>query len=399
VDLGSDQAGDLLRSYREASGLSQRELARSAGISIGVVRDLEQGRSKVLRSRSAGALTLALDLDSGAAAQFARVARGLPPDLRGTGSAPGSLRLGVLGPMVAWRAQGSAAGKEAAVALGPPVQRAVLGLLALSPGELVHREAVIDVLWGDDPPASAVNQVQASVSRARRVLDPGRQPRDTGGLLVSSGTGYRLNVTSGQLDLLSFRDLAEQADTARRAGDAALACGQYEKALDLWRGDPLADIDTLRQHPVVTGLARRRSAAILGHAEAACGAGWHDRALPLLWPLTEREPLHERAHAALMIALAGTGRQDAALDVFEALRRRLDEQLGVRPGGEVAAAHLRVLHGDIPQPRPGPAPAAPAGRPAGNGTANITEAIAHCRRALDAWQQALAILDEASPRW
>ena len=366
MDLGGEQAGSLLRRYREASGLSQRELARAAGISIGVVRDLEQGRTRVLRNRSAEALALALGLDSGVAGEFTRVARGLPPDLRATGSAPGSLRLGVLGPMVAWRGSGNVS-TDAALELGPPVQRAVLGLLALRPGELVHRESVIDALWGDDPPASAVNQVQASVSRARRMLDPGRPPRDTRGLLVSSGTGYRLNVTSGQLDLLFFRDLAEQAETAGRAGDAVLACGRYEKALDLWRGDPLADIDALRQHPTVTGLSRRRSAAILGYAEAACSAGWHDRALPLLWPLTEREPLHERAHAALMIALAGTGRQDAALEVFEALRRRLDEQLGVRAGGEVTAAHLRVLHGDIPLPRPGPAPVTLTGLPARNG--------------------------------
>jgi DNA-binding SARP family transcriptional activator/DNA-binding XRE family transcriptional regulator len=365
LDRG-ERAGSLLRSYRQASGLSQRQLAEAARISIGVVRDLEQGRTRMLRNRSAEALALALGLAPGAAGEFARMARGLPPDLRANGNAHVSLRLGVLGPVAAWRAVGRGPGQES-LELGPPVQRAVLGLLALSPGELVHREAVIDALWGDDPPASAVNQVQASVSRVRRMLDPGRPPRDTGGLLVSSGTGYRLSVSSGQLDLLSFRDLAGQAETARRAGDAGLACAQYEKALDLWRGDPLADIDALRQHPVVTGLSLRRSAAILGYAEAACSAGWHDRALPLLWPLAEREPLHERAHAALMIALAGTGRQDAALDVFEALRRRLDEQLGVRPGGEVATAHLRLLHGDIPPHRPGPAPATLTGRPARNG--------------------------------
>ena len=58
------------------------KLAGVAGVSIGVVRDLEQGRTTVLRNRSAGALAVALGLDPGAAGEFARVARGLPPDLQ-----------------------------------------------------------------------------------------------------------------------------------------------------------------------------------------------------------------------------------------------------------------------------------------------------------------------------
>lgn len=161
------------------------------------------------------------------------------------------MRLDVLGPLAARRG-------DTAVELGPPSQRAVLGLLALSPGELVHRESLIDAWWSEDPPPSAVNQVQARVSRLRRILEPGRLPRDAGGLLTSIGTGYRLCVTAGQLDLLSFRDLADHANAARRAGEPVAACGLYESALDLWRGDPLADIDALRQHPAVVALSEQR---------------------------------------------------------------------------------------------------------------------------------------------
>ncbi len=198
------------------------------------------------------------------------------------------------------------------------------------------------------------------MSRLRRILDPGQAGRVGGGLLVSAGTGYRLVVGAGGLDLPEFRDLAGRGDAARRARQAAVACGLYQRALGLWRGDPLADIGALRGHPAVTGLSRRRGEVIVSYAGLACELGWYERALPAARALAGREPLDEAAHAVMMIALAGTGRQAAALEVFENLRRRLDEQLGMRPGRELAAAHMRVLRADMPAPGAAPAPAAPA---------------------------------------
>jgi DNA-binding SARP family transcriptional activator len=76
----------------------------------------------------------------------------------------------------------------------------------------------------------------------------------------------------------------------------------------------------------------------------------YNRVLPHLRSLTLREPLHERAHALLMIALAGSGEQAAALTVFEDLRHRLDEQLGMRPCPELADVHQRVLRQQVTAP-------------------------------------------------
>ena len=228
------------------------------------------------------------------------------------------------------------------------------GLLAVQPGELVRRETVIDVLWGQRPPATAAELVQAHVSRLRRILDPGGR----GGLLEQGPAGYRLRAGAGELDAVAFAELAGRAGAA--AGDAAAACGLYVQALGLWRGEPAADVPVLRGHPAVTGLARRRTEAVLGYADAACRLGWHQRVLPLLEELARQQPLEERVHARLMVALTGSGQQAAAIGVFEALRRRLDQDLGVRPGPELTAAHQRVLRQDI---RPAVGTATVTGRP------------------------------------
>src|SRR5262249_25031837 len=101
-------------------------------------------------------------------------------------------------------------------------------------------------------------------------------------------------------------------------------------------------------HPAVDGLARQWAAAVEEYADAASGQGWHSRVLAPLRALAVREPLNERAHARLMIALAGSGQQAAALEAFDAVRRRLDDQLGVRPGAEPAAAPARGRRRRIP---------------------------------------------------
>jgi tetratricopeptide (TPR) repeat protein len=83
-------------------------------------------------------------------------------------------------------------------------------------------------------------------------------------------------------------------------------------------------------------------------AETAIGAGLPDRVLPHLWALADSDPLDERAHAWLMLALAGTGQQAAALAVYDRSRRRLDEELGIGPGAELVRAHKRVLRHEVP---------------------------------------------------
>jgi DNA-binding SARP family transcriptional activator len=219
----------------------------------------------------------------------------------------------------------------------------LLGLLAMDPGTVVRRDGVVDVLWGQDAPHNAVNLVQTQVSRLRKLLAP--QGKD---IITFAGAGYRLQIRSEQLDLLTFRALAANARAARANGDDLAACDLYEQALRLWRGDPLADLDVLADQPGVAEQRRELADVLLRYAEIACGFGFHDRVLPRLRSLAAAEPLNEPVHARLMMTLAGTGQQAAAVRVYEDIRFRLDREFGVYPSDELAEAHLRVLRQDIP---------------------------------------------------
>ena len=329
----------LLRTRREGAGLTQRQLAHRAGISLGALEDLEQGRTVQPRPESLAGLAAALRLtpdqleeDTGRAAP--------PAAPRGTGNRAAWLRVEVLGPLAVWR-------DGLPVPLGPVRQRAVLGLLVLHAGTSLNRATIIDALWGSDPPPTSVVMVQAQVSRIRRMLGSG--PAPYGGARLSwDGSGYQLTPDGIGLDLAEFGEMTDQARAAAATGNAVAACELYERALRLWRGHVLEDIELLYADPGVTGLGRRRDAVVIEYAAAAASAGLPGRVLSHVEALTVREPLDERAHAQLMMILAATGRQAAALRAYQDLAGRLDTELGVRPGPELSAAHQRVLRQQIP---------------------------------------------------
>jgi len=79
------------------------------------------------------------------------------------------------------------------------------------------------------------------------------------------------------LDWLAFRDRVGRAATACSSGDELAGCELYERALELWQGDPLADIDTVREQPAVTMVARAWATAISDYARAGIAVGSTER--------------------------------------------------------------------------------------------------------------------------
>jgi DNA-binding SARP family transcriptional activator len=243
------------------------------------------------------------------------------------------VELNVLGPLSARR-------DGEVIPLGPARQRALLGLLAVSPGMRASREALIEGLWARPPPPTAVTMIHSYVSRLRRGLST---ERDRQTLLATTPNGYRLVPEHLSLDLAEFTRLTGQARRSRQCGDPARACDCFERALAIWSGEPLTDLEVLHTHPRVISLTRLRATTIVEFGETAVTHGWPDRALPCLQELSDSEPMNERACAWLMLALAGCGQQARALAAYESIRRLLDTELGVLPGDQLSSAHQRVL--------------------------------------------------------
>ncbi|MFB7950171.1 BTAD domain-containing putative transcriptional regulator [Kitasatospora phosalacinea] len=362
--------GPLLRDLRTRAGISQRTAADRAGLSARGLRDLERGRVGRPRARTVQRLVDALGLTAQQAVALREAAlrdATLPgAALRGAALRPdgaagnGRTTLLLLGPLLLRRGRDT-------VPVDSPTLRRLLGLLALTHPAAATRQEITDTLWPSGPPDSQQSLIHTHVSRLRRLL----APDDPASGVLRTPTGYRLGLPRHRTDLGRFDDLLARTTNLQHAPDPDTAHRDLTRALLHWRGPVLADADpALRRHPAAVAAGERRLRAALLHADTALLLHRSEHAVPLLRDLAHTEPLHEGLHARLVLALAASGRQAAALDTYTRLRTRLDEELGVAPGPELADAHLRVLRGHLtartaPAPPPPPRPSfRPPGLPA-----------------------------------
>ncbi|AGM09712.1 AfsR/SARP family transcriptional regulator [Amycolatopsis keratiniphila] len=289
-----------------------------------------------------------------------------------------AVRIQVLGSLRVWLA-------GAEVDLGPPGRRAVLGLLVLAGGEAMSKQELVDALWGDRPPRSAVNVLQTHVKHLRRLLEPGRPSRSGSEILPHVGGGYAVRWDAVEIDLPHVRGLVAEATGAQRDGETGRAAALFGEALRRWRGRPLADVPLLATHPKVVALLAERRALLARYGDAMLAIGAADEVLTELVEAAADQPLDEPAQARLLRAYHLAGQRASAFRLYQEVRERLLEELGVEPGPELVAAHAALLEDGEPLPGPPSAARVPRQLPA--------EPPGFTGRAIE-----LSILDELVPR-
>jgi len=226
-------------------------------------------------------------------------------------------------------------------------QRSVLTALLLSANEIVTVDRLVDLVWGEAAPPSAEANLRTHVTGLRRRLsmaEPGQR------VLARSG-GYLIIVRPGELDLAVFDQLNREGTQALRAGWYRSAARILGEALTLWRGDLLENVTVHSSaEPVLARLREARVVTLENYFHARVASGEHAAVISELRGHIVRYPLREQLWALLMLALAGSGQQAAALQTYDTIRDRLADELGVEPGTELRAAHLRVLRQDLPPP-------------------------------------------------
>ena len=82
------------------------------------------------------------------------------------------------------------------LALGGAQQRALLAVLLIHRGEVLSTDRLIDELWGERAPSSAIKIVQGYVSQLRKALGDD--------VILTRGHGYLLAVESERVDARPF---------------------------------------------------------------------------------------------------------------------------------------------------------------------------------------------------
>lgn len=182
------------------------------------------------------------------------------------------LEFGILGPLEVWL-------DGAPVRVGGYRQRALLGLLLCHANRVISRDQLIEELLGGQPAATTDRMLRVQVSRLRKVLGDANgsgQPR-----VQARPPGYLLHVADGELDVHRFEQKIAAGRQAQADGDLARAAGLMREAESLWRGRPLADLES---EPFAGLEARRletlRTQAIEDRIDAELALGRHASVCP-----------------------------------------------------------------------------------------------------------------------
>ncbi|MFI5621700.1 BTAD domain-containing putative transcriptional regulator [Streptomyces sp. NPDC051567] len=245
---------------------------------------------------------------------------------------------------------GALAVRENGISITPtaPKPRQVLALLALHADQVVPVSALIEELWGGEPPRSArttlqtyVLQLRALIATALEETEGGRTAKD---VLVTLPGGYLLSSGGGRSDVREFDRLAGTGYRAMDAGDFPGAARLLREALGLWSGPAFADVQGGVQLDMETRrLEETRLCALDQRIDADLRLGRHRELLAELTVLASRYRTHENLHGQFMLALYRSGRRGEALDVYQRLRATLVRDLGLEPSAALRRLQRSIL--------------------------------------------------------
>ncbi|MFV1962311.1 MAG: BTAD domain-containing putative transcriptional regulator, partial [Acidimicrobiia bacterium] len=193
-------------------------------------------------------------------------------------------------------------------------------------------------------------------------LEPDREKRTEGTILLTRSPGYVISVDPADLDATRFEQLALEGRALLDA-DPGAASLVLSEALALWRGHAFEEFtyESFAQ-PEIARLEELRLITVEDRVDADLSVGRSRELVGELESLVRQHPLRERLTGHLMVALHRSGRQGEALRAFGALQTRLGEELGLEPSAEITKLEERIVLDD-PTLRQAKAALVAGGRP------------------------------------
>lgn len=230
--------------------------------------------------------------------------------------------------------------------------RQLLTLLAIRAGQVVTVSDLIEELWEEQSPRSAVGTIQTYILTVRRRIRaalPAGGGDEAKNILLTRRMGYTLDIPLDNVDAHRYHSLATAGEHALAARDYEGASRKLHAALACWRGPALVDVTVGPRLGVdLAWLEQSRLAAVESRIEADLHLGRHHQILGELAELTARYPLHETLCVQYMSALTACGQKWRALEAFQTLRKNLVGTLGLEPSVHVHRLHRAILNAEVP---------------------------------------------------
>jgi DNA-binding SARP family transcriptional activator len=217
--------------------------------------------------------------------------------------------------------------------------RLVFLLLAEKLGSAVSKDRLAEQLWQGNPPPSWRSTLEGYVSLMRKGL-AGDPVSAAGSVIVSERGGYRLDADRVATDLDRFTRLA----AAARSSDSTRALALLTEALELAQAEVMAGERNL---PWITETRdwyqQNVHRAAVRAGQLSLEAGNLDAAALYGKLACDLDPLAEDGWHISIEADWRANRRSDALRSFSALRKLLDQELGVVPCRSLQQLFTQVL--------------------------------------------------------
>ena len=271
----------------------------------------------------------------------------------------------------------------------------MMAALVMARGAAASSDGLISLVWGDEAPRTARNQLHRLVSQTRRLLEPDLSPRSVGSVILGAGDGYRLCVEDLDCDLYLFDATTEAARVHAAEGRQHESVRAYIAALELARRPAFSGSEgQLLLYPDFVALERDRASTASEALALTLAGELSPRLLKLVEDIAAQAPFDEVLQARLVRTMGRVGRRSDALTLLQVIRERLRDELGLDPGTDLQLAQEEVLRLGDETVHPGPASSAtqvPAQLPAG-------PAMFVGREAETQWLWRTVGADSAAPR-
>jgi predicted ATPase/DNA-binding SARP family transcriptional activator len=238
--------------------------------------------------------------------------------------------------------------------------RAMLAFLAVEAHRPHSRDALIGLLWPEQPNQVARNNLRQALANLRQAIGDRIKSPSPGGtvelpfLHVTHET-IQFNLDSDyRLDVTVFTDLltATEQHPHRHLATCKSCIQRLQQAIDLYRGDFLerffvGDSPAFEEWILIKReeLRRRALDTLYRLADYHERRGMYDQVLHYSTRQLELDPWREEAHRQVMRALAFSGQRSAALAQYETCRRVLAEELNAEPAKETTALYAEIKNG------------------------------------------------------
>lgn len=210
----------------------------------------------------------------------------------------------------------------------------------------MQKEQILELLWPDLLPESAENHFKVALNAMQKVLEPDRPPRTPSFFVQRRGTSYGFMLgPSVLIDCELFEAHIKHGQRAQEAGDRPAAISHFQRAINLYQGDYLAqwlyEDWTIEERERLLGLYLHTAERL---ARLRLQSGQPAEAVALAEAILSRDEYWEAAYRLLMMAHYRTGNRPQALRAYERCSQALQDGLGVSPMRQTERLYKRLLY-------------------------------------------------------